>query len=583
MQLIPLIILGLVFLVGAVALAIGHKGWSWGSVAAAWLVLLTALGACFLVAMLGQREREWRNVVGAYQTAIAREREALVPAGGTNLRPDPAAKPIAGLEDERERWERVRDRIDTWRGRHWDDAQFVPPTADRPGTITVTGLENTTINPGAELYVFDATPIEQGGRFLGAYRVDTVDKNVFGISNVTVPDAADLKALSQPRDGKVVVYEDLPIDRSLAFYRTPVPAQPGAEGAGEGTAVPAAADGMLAPSKSDPEAMLRHLERKLEEIRLHDTVIGGAAPAPTPDPGAADGATGEGATDAAAAADGVAPGTARPVADPTDSETPPLGVRWARVVFNKPFDYTWPDGSASSFAAGELLPSIPAEQVALLRERGADFTSSWSIPPGLYWANVEFKQTHSFPRAQAEPLEFDAGRTALFDLETAKALEKEGIVSIQSVIFRRPLADGNVALRGSGAFQADGRSLPVDVNGLVVIRRILEEDKRSIDASIGQLSSATKSTREEIALREREKGELEADLTHWRVDVQAAGRTAQRFASRLEAVRTTLSGAENSVVDLGRELTDAMATLTEAIDQSAPVPSRPPLPAEAAR
>jgi hypothetical protein len=39
MPLIPLIILGLVFLVGVVALAIGHKGWSWGSVAAAWLVL----------------------------------------------------------------------------------------------------------------------------------------------------------------------------------------------------------------------------------------------------------------------------------------------------------------------------------------------------------------------------------------------------------------------------------------------------------------------------------------------------------------------------------------------------------------
>jgi predicted nucleic acid-binding protein len=82
--------------------------------------------------------------------------------------------------------------------------------------------------------------------------------------------------------------------------------------------------------------------------------------------------------------------------------------------------------------------------------------------------------------------------------------------------------------------------------------------KRSIDASIGQLSNATKSTREEIALREREKGELEADLTHWGLDVQAAGRTAQRFASRLEAVRTSLSATENSVVDLGRQLTDAM-------------------------
>ena len=588
MQLIPLIILGLVFLVGAIALGIGHKGWSWGSVAAAWLVLLTALGACFLVGMLGQREREWRKVVGAYQTAIAREREAMIPAGGgTNLRPDPGSKSIPTLEDERDRWERVRERIDTWRGRHWDDAQFVPPAEGSPGTITIGGLENTTIHPGAELYVFDATPIEQGGRFLGAYRVDTVDKNVFGVSNITVPDAADLKALAQPRDGKVVVYEDLPIDRSLAFYRTPVPAQAGADGAGDGTAPPPSAlpgDAVPGPAKIAPDAMLSHLERKLEEIRLHDSVIGGVAP-----PAAADGnGDAEAPTEgepagATPAEDGAATGVALPVADPTASETPPLGVRWARVRFNKPFEYTWPDGNVSSFAAGEVLPSIPAEQIAVLRERGADFMSTWSIPPGLYWANVEFKQAHSFPRAQAEPLEFDVGRTALFDLETAKGLEKDGVVAIQSVIFRRPLADGNVALRGAGAFQVDGRSLPVDVNGLVVMRRILEEDKHSIDSSIGQLSNATKSAREEIALREREKGELETDMAHWNNDVQAAGRSAERFASRLEAVRTSLADSENQVLELGRQLTDAMTTLTQAIDQSAPAPSQPPLPTDAAR
>jgi hypothetical protein len=52
MPLIPLIILGLLFLVGAIALGIGHKGWSWGTIAAAWLVLLTSVGAFFLVGMV---------------------------------------------------------------------------------------------------------------------------------------------------------------------------------------------------------------------------------------------------------------------------------------------------------------------------------------------------------------------------------------------------------------------------------------------------------------------------------------------------------------------------------------------------
>ena len=557
------------------------------------------MGAFFLVGMLGQREREWRKIVASYQAAIARERDALVPAAG-NLRPDPASKPLSKLEDERDRWTRVRDRINTWRGRHWDDADFVPPAEGRAGTITITGLENSTINPGAELYVFDATPIEQGGRFLGAYRVDAVDKNVFKVSNISVPDAADLKALAQPRDGKAVVYEDLPIDRSIAFHRTPVPAAAG--GAASGGAVSGAAagdggdgaaatqttteplDGSAGPRKSDPEAMLRHLERKLEEFRLHDTVIGGAEVA---DPAQVPAPNGESAPtdgDSAVAADGAGAAEAsRLVADPTLSETPPLGVRWARVVFNKPLEYAWPDGTTSSFKAGEILPSIPAEQVALLRQRGADFTSTWSIPPGLYWANVEFKQAHSFPRPQGEPIEFEPGRTVQFDLDTAKGLEKDGVASITAVIFRRPLADGNVALRGAGQFQADGKALPIEVNGLVVMRRILEEDKRSIDSSIGQLKGAKASTDQEIALRKTEQSELEDDIGHWRSDVDAAEQTAESFQSRLSSVRRELSASEEAIGTLGREFTAAVDTLTRAIDQSAPAPSRPPVPADIAR
>jgi len=562
MPFIPLVILVLVFLVGAVALAIGHKGWHWATVTAAWLVLVTAIGAFFLVGMVGKREQEWRALVNAYQGSIAREREALVPAGGSGLRVDTTLKSLATLEDERDRWSRVRDRIDTWRGRHWDNAQFVPPADGRPGTVTITGLENTTIHPGAEFYLFDATPIEAGGRFLGAFRVETVDKNVFGVSAISAPDAADQKALAQPRDGQVIVYEDLPVDRSFAFYRTPVPAAPA-----DGAAAPdASGDAVPAAAKSDPEAMLKHLERKLEELRLHETTLGAAA-APAPE-------AGEGDPPA---------GVERTVPDPAGSATPPLGVRWARVVFAKPFEYTWPDGTMTSFAAGEVLPALPADQVEVLRQRGADFTSTWSIPPGLYWANVTFRQAHSLPRAQGEAIEMAEGATATFDLDTAKALADQGVVTIGSVIFRRPLSDGNVALRGAGVQNSDGRPLSIDVNGLVVIRRILEEEKRAIDSSIDQLRNAKESTESEIGLRREEAGELRDDLGHWETDVAESLRVADAFAGRLAAARRDLAGMETAIVELGREFTGGTAALVEAIDQSAPPPTRLPLPADAAR
>ena len=151
------------------------------------------------------------------------------------------------------------------------------------------------------------------------------------------------------------------------------------------------------------------------------------------------------------------------------------------------------------------------------------------------------------------------------------------------MIFRRPLADGNVALRGAGQFQADGKALPIEVNGLVVMRRILEEDKRSIDSSIGQLKGAKASTDQEIALRKSEQSELEDDIGHWRSDVDAAEQTAESFASRLSSVRRELSASEEAIGTLGREFTAAVDTLTRAIDQSAPAPSRPPVPADIGR
>jgi hypothetical protein len=331
-------------------------------------------------------------------------------------------------------------------------------------------------------------------------------------------------------------------------------------------------------AKSSPEVILRNLERTLEEIRLHDTVIGGVAANPTTAEGvSAENSSVEGQATVVDGDGASPPGVSRPVADPTLSETPPLGVRWARVVFSEPFTYTWPDGSRSSFVAGDTLPSIPADQIARLRAEGAHFTSTWSIPPGLYWANVEFKQDHSFQRPHGgEALEFAAGHTAQFDLETAKSLEQQGIVSIASVIFRRPLSDGNVALRGAGTFQAEGSDIKLDVNGLVVMRRILEEDKRSIDASIGQLKTAVASTRQEITLREREEAELEADKVHWNEDVAAANRAVRAFSSRLESIRTALSSTEAAIAELGREFNSSVAGLTQAIDQSAPAPSQPP-------
>jgi len=126
--------------------------------------------------------------------------------------------------------------------------------------------------------------------------------------------------------------------------------------------------------------------------------------------------------------------------------------------------------------------------------------------------------------------------------------------------------------------QSNGKALPFEVVGLVVMRRILEDDKRSIDSSIGLLNGAKASTDEEIALRKTEQAELDDDIDHWNRDVDAAERTAAAFEARLSTVRRELVTAEKAIGALGRDLTATTESLTRAIDQSAPAPSRPPVP-----
>ena len=587
MTLILLAIVGVVFLLGAIALGIGHKGWNWGTVAAGWLVLLSALGAIFLIAMLGQRERSWRSIIKTYETNLARERDALVPAGGSTLRPDATQKSLAALGQERARWQRVRERINTWRGRHWDNAAFTPPAQGQPASLSIEGLESTTLNPGAEIYLFDRRAVEEGGRYLGAFRVDAVDRNVLSISPLSTPDAADARLWAEPRDA-VDVYETLPVDRAMAFSRTLLPA--GGEAAGEGGAAAPTDPGtgvMPGQRRIDPESMLKHIEERLEQVRLHDQPLGGSPQPPGGRDAAAAPGNGAGAPPPADDAGGTpavvedVPAAAEPavaVADPEQSDEPPRGVRWARVTLAADHDYTWPDGTTSRFRKGETVPAFPVDQLARLRDSGADFTSAWIIPPGLYWATVTFTQSHTFPRPQGTPLEFPVGATAEFDLDTARALVAQGVATLGQVVYRRPLADGYTALRGAGTYDAAGAQLPVSARGMVVIRQILRDDIASIRSMTEQLGQARTNAFNELELRQKELADLEADEAEWKADVEAAGKVAEAFALRTEAAGRELSEAEETIVALGRELTAASRELTATIDQTSPAPVVPAVP-----
>jgi hypothetical protein len=68
--------------------------------------------------------------------------------------------------------------------------------------------------------VFDEAPVEEGGGFLGLFRVSMVEfdaaarRTTISVVPIADPDKHDLQAWSQPHDA-VVVFENLPVDRWL--------------------------------------------------------------------------------------------------------------------------------------------------------------------------------------------------------------------------------------------------------------------------------------------------------------------------------------------------------------------------------
>ena len=73
-----LAVVAMVLLLGVVAFGVGHKGWSWGTVIAGVLVILTAPGYLYLALRVVERERVWREKIVKLQNSIVQVRDAMV-------------------------------------------------------------------------------------------------------------------------------------------------------------------------------------------------------------------------------------------------------------------------------------------------------------------------------------------------------------------------------------------------------------------------------------------------------------------------------------------------------------------------
>lgn len=278
-------IIGLVVLLGVIAFGAGTRGWGWGTVIFAFLALFSAVGFVYYVARVGERERAWRNNVRSLQVEIARTRDAqTLGSDGRFTRLD-GERSLDELTADLERWKRATERSQTWRGRFWEGASFQPPRvagngqAATQGTLRIKLTEESPDVPlaaGGYVYLFDDAAVDAGGRYLGAFFIESTEKDGGEFRLKLAPalpsSPVDQKLWSKSYES-VTAFEQLPSDSWITFFRTE---QPGAE---EGEAPAETEDGdslddVIPPTrKTDPEKLLERLEARLEEIKKHETVV----------------------------------------------------------------------------------------------------------------------------------------------------------------------------------------------------------------------------------------------------------------------------------------------------------------------
>ena len=554
MEIVLLAVIGLVLLLGVVALAVGNKGWSWGTVAAGVLLLFAATGYLYLATRLAERERSWRTEVTKTQSEIDR----IVGDG----KPGAAATPksVAALRHERDRWTRALAFVDTWHGRRWRNATLSPPRNGNPGTISIEmpseESESGSLPAGAEVAVFDDAGVEEDGRFLGLFRVQSVNAvkgaetcqlSIVPASLPVPPDEADVARWNRDYDA-VTVYESLPVDRWLAFHKTQTAGDDDKGGSDRW---------MPKPRKTSGEEALEHLEEHMTSLARHDDEVP-QAEWPQLKTETLDGKS------------------RTYLVAPNGTEEIHPGRYWAVVEFTKNVRFKKNAGqpgagefvldeSAGDEPAGEGDDEGPLEAGAMIEpgdepeEEGAAVTKvPRDADPTAGAVTRRFRQKR-----------FREGEQAEFDLQTALELQDDKEVRIARVLERRPLADPATALRGTefGAKAADGG--PLRAEGFDAVRQALLVKIESITATMTRIERSRTSVESQARAVAEQTKQLADDLAAWGEDAAAAGTMADAFDARLRQATLELAATENSIVRLGDLLRGDWGKLTDAVDAAA--------------
>jgi len=515
-----LVLVVLLLLAALIAFGVGSRRWSWASVAASFLIVLTFGGYLYLATQLLHFEWRWTQAKRATVLELFRTRDALAPSP----RPDdrgrlvkiPGERSIAELNQEKARWERALHRVETWRGTSWDNARFEPPAdqasvgtvilaeepapaaADEGGEPPAVEAARRPPDAGAIVYLFDTRPIAEGGRYLGGWRVKEVTGRRFTVEPISPPDEDDRTAWLD-QSGEVTVYDELPADRWVAFSETPTAAVPAAEAGG----------GAVADLE---EAVTPQPRLDLEALQAEDSL------------------------------------------------TLPEPLREALAEH--------------TLSAADVRRPIPAEEWPALRDRLE--AGGLEALPGEYWAEIRFEDQsdlEEFLGFSPDTVEGVSPTLSVeVDLESAFGAEATHNATITTVFHRRRLIDTSMLANGSRVRVGEAADDVVMAEGLGTLKRGFERDIAILEESLERLAAAERSAEAEREIVLAEVRALESDLTTFARDSEAAARLAAAFEAEAERAAAQLRETEQAVVDLGRKFDAVVREAVEEIDRIAPPP-----------
>jgi len=246
-----------------------------------------------------------------------------------------------------------------------------------------------------------------------------------------------------------------------------------------------------------------------------------------------------------------------------------------------------PDAYAAEVLAGDhedviVFEELPVSNTAIAPDEwDAVITEvrAGTAPPNAYGALVRLMEPLRLALTDGGNAE-DFNTGDLLELELSRALEVAApdgapdvatTAVIEGIILRRPVLDFTTQLHGA---RVTAGGATVFAGGLDERRRLLETRIRDLARVQLRLESAIRDAETTLERTRATEGRLTEDMAGWTRDVEASERLTNRFEAEKRHTDAALEETEGLVVELGAELTRALASLAAEVDRASPAPGR---------